>query len=112
MQVYRCLNRECPAQAQCTTDRKGRSIKRTPYEDALARQADKQKDGAMQQLLGLRKEIVEHIFGVLKANDGFRRFTVRGLEGARTQWALVCTALNLRKLWHFHLHCPLRLASS
>jgi transposase len=112
MQVYRCRNRECPAQSQCTTDPKGRSIKRTPYEGALSLQAEKQKNWAMQQLLSLRKEIVEHIFGLLKAIDGFRRFTVRGLEGARTQWALACTALNLRKLWRFHTQRRLRLQAA
>jgi hypothetical protein len=46
----------------------------------------------------LRKEIVEHIFGIVKTIDGFARFTVRGLEKVRTQWALVATAINLRKL--------------
>jgi hypothetical protein len=46
----------------------------------------------------LRKEIVEHIFGIVKAVDGFRRFTVRGLHGARAQWVLACLAINLRKL--------------
>ena len=53
----------------------------------------------MRVLLSLRKEIVEHLFGIVKAVDGFRRFTVRGLEKARAQWALVCTAVNLRKLY-------------
>ena len=61
----------------------------------------------MRTLLSLRKEIVEHLFGIVKAVDGFRRFTVRGLERARAQWALVCTAVNLRKLyaawWHGRL---------
>ena len=56
-------------------------------------------------LLGLRKEIVEHIFGIVKTIDGFRRFTVRGLEKVNAQWALVCLGVNLRKLhalatWH------------
>ena len=52
----------------------------------------------MRLLLGLRKEIVEHVFGIVKMIDGFRRFTVRGLEKAEAQWALICTAVNLRKL--------------
>jgi hypothetical protein len=46
----------------------------------------------------LRKEIVEHLFGIVKMIDGFRRFTVRGLEKTEAQWAPVCTAVNLRKL--------------
>ena len=46
----------------------------------------------------LRKETVEHIFGIIKQNHGFRRFTAWGLEGASAQWSLVCIATNLRKL--------------
>ena len=53
----------------------------------------------MQILLSLRKEIVEHLVGIVKTIDGFRRFTVRGLDKVRAQWALVCTAVNLRKLY-------------
>jgi hypothetical protein len=48
--------------------------------------------------MSLRKEIVEHIFAIAKAVDGFRRFTVRTLQGARAQWLLACLAINLRKL--------------
>ena len=96
--VYRCHNLECPVRAQCTSDKKGRTIKRLPTEDAFVRQVRRQSTPAMQRLMGLRKEIVEHIFGIAKTIDGFVRFTARGLENARTQWALVCTAINLRKL--------------
>ena len=55
----------------------------------------------MRVLLSLRGEIIEHIFGIAKTTDGFRRFTVRSLEKAKTQWALLCAAINLRKL-HAH----------
>jgi transposase len=96
--VYRCRNKTCPVLAQCTTDSHGRKIRRMHGEDARERQAEKQKDPCMRVLLSLRKEIVEHLFGIVKAVDGFRRFTVRGLEKASAQWALVCMAVNLRKL--------------
>jgi transposase len=97
-EIYRCTNKSCPVRAQCTTDPRGRKIRRPHGEDARARQAEKQKDPRMGLLLGLRKEIVEHLFGIVKTIDGFRRFTVRGLEKARAQWALVGLAVNLRKL--------------
>lgn len=109
MSIYRCRNGQCPARAQCTTDARGRSIKRTPYEDALTRQSTKQCTSGMQVLLALRKEIVEHIFGIVKGVDGFRRFTMKGLQAARAQWALQCTALNLRKLYPFWRTGALRL---
>jgi transposase len=46
----------------------------------------------------LRKQIVEPVFGHVKAARGFRQFTLRGLEQVRAEWAIVCTAHNLLKL--------------
>jgi transposase len=104
-QIYRCDNKTCPVRAQCSKDPRGRKIRRPPHEEARERQAKKQQDPRMAILLGLRKEIVEHLFGIVKTIDGFRRFTVRGLEKVNAQWALVCLGVNLRKLhalatWH------------
>jgi hypothetical protein len=96
--LYRCHDAACPVRAKCTKDKNGRGIKRYAGEDALARQATKLEKRENQVLWSLRKEIVEHVFGIVKTIDGFRRFTVRGLEGARAQWSLVCLAVNLRKL--------------
>ena len=96
--LYRCKNTTCPVRAQCTTDPRGRKIRRQDGEEARERQAQKQEDPRLRLLLGLRKEIVEHLFGIVKTIDGFRRFTVRGVEKAQAQWALICLAVNLRKL--------------
>jgi transposase len=96
--IYRCRNDQCPVKGQCTTDKKGRAIKRLLTEDAFERQVARQSSADKRTLMGLRKEIVEHIFGIAKAVDGFRRFSVRGLEGVRAQWALLALAINLRKL--------------
>lgn len=97
--IYRCHNTTCPVRAACTKDPRGRKIRRIYGEEARERQVRKQQDPRIRLLLSLRKEIVEHLFGIVKGIDGFRRFTVRGLEKARAQWALVCTAVNLRKLY-------------
>lgn len=48
-----------------------------------------------------RKTTVEPVFGNLKANLGFRRFSRRGLEAARSEWRLICSVHNLMKL-HRH----------
>jgi transposase len=103
--TYRCHNNKCPVRALCSTDPKGRSIRRLVTEDAFERQVARQNRVATRILMSLRKEIVEHIFGIAKTIDGFRRFSARGLEGARAQWALACLAINLRKLvpaWREH----------
>jgi hypothetical protein len=96
--IYRCQNTGCPERAACSSDRKGRTVKRTPFDDAVEHQRVLLVQPAMRNLYELRKEIVEHIFGCIKGNDGFRRFTVRGFAKALAQWALACIAFNLRKL--------------
>lgn len=100
--IYRCHDDDCPERAACTRDRKGRTVKRTPFDEAVEHQRTLLAQPAMRNLYDLRKEIVEHIFGCLKGNDGLRRFLVRGFAKALAQWALACIAFNLRKfqrLW-------------
>jgi len=97
--VYRCKHTDCPKRAECSNDKNGRTIKRNPFDDAIERQKLKQTQPLARNALGLRKEIVEHVFGSIKWNDGFLRFTVRGREGAEAQWSLICTVYNLRKLY-------------
>ena len=46
----------------------------------------------------LRKQIVEPVFGQIKAARGFRRFLLRGFDPVRSEWALICTVHNLTKL--------------
>jgi transposase len=46
----------------------------------------------------LRKSIVEPVNGQIKEIGGFRRFSLRGYEKVRREWALVCTGHNLKKL--------------
>ena len=46
-----------------------------------------------------RKAIVEPVHGQIKEAGGFRRFGLRGYEKVRKEWALVCTAHNLNKLF-------------
>lgn len=46
----------------------------------------------------LRKQVVEPVFGQIKACRGFRHFLLRGLEQVRAEWSMLCTAHNLLKL--------------
>jgi transposase len=48
-----------------------------------------------------RKTTVETVFGNVKANLRFRRFSRRGLDATSSEWRLVCTAHNLLKI-HRH----------
>jgi transposase len=46
----------------------------------------------------LRKQVVEPVFGQVKAARGFRQFLLRGFDNVRNEWALICTVHNLTKL--------------
>lgn len=50
---------------------------------------------------GLRKGVVEPVFGQIKGARGFRRFSLRGLEKIKGEWRLVCLTHNLLKLWRY-----------
>ena len=48
---------------------------------------------------GLRKEVVEPVFGQIKQVRGFRQYLLRGLENVRCEWRLICLGHNLLKLF-------------
>jgi len=56
------------------------------------------KRGGSRSRYRLRKQIVEPVFGQVKAGRQFARFSMRGLHCAGGEWALLCTAHNLLKL--------------
>jgi IS5 family transposase len=45
-----------------------------------------------------RKWLSEAPNGWIKQALGFRRFSVRGLNQAQGEWALVCLALNMKRM--------------
>jgi transposase len=45
-----------------------------------------------------RKQTVEPVFGVIKSAMGFRRFSLRGLNKAATEWTLVTLAYNCKRM--------------
>jgi transposase len=97
--LYRCaVYRQCPVRWQCHSGRGGRRIERSVHA-AVQAQLERQWEPATRTLLRRRAGIVEGVFGIIKRGLGLRRFTMPGLEGAATQWALICTAFNLRKLY-------------
>lgn len=51
-----------------------------------------------QAIYRLRKCTVEPVIGIIKAVLGFRQFSLRGLDAAAGEWALVCLAFNLKRM--------------
>jgi transposase len=104
VQRYRCHHRDCPVRAQCTRDPKGRQIEVWPHHAAVKAMKEKLEEPGVRAQWEQRSRIIEPRFAQLKQHDGFRRWTVWGLEGVRAQWSLLCATLNLRILYkHWRL---------
>lgn len=56
----------------------------------------KTKDG--KKLYAKRKCTVETVIGIIKHILGFRSFSLRGIELVQAEWAIVCSAWNLKRL--------------
>ena len=72
-----------------------------PSVQATAKEAMRHKlrTEAGRSIYKMRKAIVEPVFGQIKEQRGFRRFSLRGLENVRHEWKMVCLASNLLKLF-------------
>jgi transposase len=55
------------------------------------------------QIYGQRKQVVEPAVGNFKENLGFRDFLTRGSRSVGNEFNLVCTAVNLRKIWIYSI---------
>jgi len=65
---------------------------------AKARMAEKLAGEEGRAQYARRKWLSEAPNGWIKQSMGFRRFSVRGLRKVRGEWALVCLALNIKRM--------------
>lgn len=90
-----CKN--CPVRTQCTQNRNGRMIERTPYTPCFEQNARHMT--ARPELYKQRKCIVEHPFGTLKRQWGFSYIlTKKGKTRASADVGLMFIAYNLRRI--------------
>ena len=75
------------------------SQRRAAPRSALAVEMRRRIDrGGYRSRYRLRKQVVEPVFGQIKSARRFDRFSMRGRDAARGEWAMACTAHNLLKL--------------
>ena len=97
--IYSCqAYTNCPFRDKCSPKRR-RCITVSEFKDAINRQREKQKKPENKGILDRRRMIVEPVFGNIKHNMGFRRWTVRGIENVCGQWSLICLIVNLKKIY-------------
>jgi transposase len=106
VRIYRCDHHDCPVRSQCTKDqRQRRFVEIWAHTLAVQHMRERIKDSQARDQLRKRSQIIERVFGHVKQQEGWRRWTVRGLEAVQTQWALVCCAFNLRILHRHWKRC-------
>jgi len=97
---YECAHcSACPLKPKCTKAKGNRRIQ-VSFELQRFRQQARQ-NLLSEQGIALRKKRStepETVFGDIKHNRGFRRFSLRGLKKVETEWGILSIAHNLRKL--------------
>lgn len=103
---YRCEDCSgCPHRKACIRDddgRKRRTAYINPAADAHRRRAEALLNSERGEELKKRRSTdVETVFGDIKRDFGFTRFTLRGLEKCTLEFRLVAAGHNIRKLHAF-----------
>ncbi|HPQ22137.1 MAG TPA: IS1182 family transposase [Saprospiraceae bacterium] len=98
--VYEAQNcTGCPLQGLCTKGQSNRMIHRNANLEGYKKKARENLCSAQGiQLRQKRNVDVEPIFGHLKYNRGFNRFTLRGIEKIKVEFGLLAIAHNLKKM--------------
>lgn len=99
--VYECENcTGCPLRDQCTKAAEDRNRKvyiNEKWEQQKEYIRQKLSEEKPREIYGKRKVDVEPVFGTLKANLGFSRFSVRGKHKVENELGFALMAVNLRK---------------
>jgi len=86
----------CKLRAECTTNKKGRIIERSIYQEAL--EENEKRVNSNPEYYKLRQQITEHQFGTLKRQWGFTYTLMKGKENVLSEVNLMMMCYNLRRL--------------
>ena len=90
----------CARSRECTRQKNGiRYLKMFPGEEVREAMRVKMKTARAKAIYKLRQQIVEPVLGDVKENKGLRSFLTRGIGGVKTEWNLLCAAVNTQKIW-------------
>jgi transposase len=97
---YQCSScADCPLKSQCTRAVGNRHIWTSPILNHYHEQVRQRLLSEQGRRLRSQRAVeVETVFGRIKQDWGFRRFTLRGIEKVKIEWGLLCIAHNMAKL--------------
>lgn len=86
----------CPVRHLCTSNKNGRFIERSIYQEAL--EQNKKRVQENPEYYRLRQQITEHQFGTLKRQWGFTHTLMRGKQNVLSEVNLIMICYNLSRL--------------
>ena len=103
LRLYRAAGavcQACPAFRACTKAGEiGRSLAVGPHDAVLRRHRAWMSRWTSKEAYRRRKHLVEPVLGIIKEQQGARKFLLRGLTNVVAEWTVLATAFNLRTLW-------------
>lgn len=98
---YQYICKECSGCSKrkfCTENKKGRAVKTTENFLKITEFREKCNTEFGKRVLRKRKETVEHPFGTLKSNWGYRYFMQKGIEKVRAEFSFITFVYNLKRV--------------
>jgi transposase len=96
---YQCKNcKSCKDYDLCTKNKDGRIIEVSGNYIAIEDFRDKVKSGLGKKIIQKRKELVEHPFGTIKRNFGYRYFMQIGMEKVKAEFNFIAFIYNFRRV--------------
>jgi len=100
LRIYTCTScDDCTKREHCTKSRGNRTLQRNEELLRLRRQAQSRLISDDGKVLRKRRAVeVETVFGEVKANQGFRRFHLRGNGKVAVEWGLLMIGYNIKRI--------------
>ncbi|WP_339160994.1 transposase [Siminovitchia sp. FSL W7-1587] len=98
--IYECEDcSDCPPKAQCTKAKGNRQVHLNMiYEEMEAKAKTALECEENAEIYSRRKTEIENVFGHIKGNRSFRRFSLRGLKKIHVEFGIVALAHNFLKV--------------
>ena len=102
----------CSLKPQCTTNKKGRSLRRGPGDEYVDFLRAYMQTELYQKAIRKRMVWIEPLFAEGKLWHGMRRFRMRTLEKINTEALMIATGQNIKRLLAFGGSVPKKLTQA
>ena len=96
----------CPVRHLCTTNKNGRFIERSIYQEALEENQKRVEENP--EYYRLRQQVTEHQFGTLKRQWGFTHNLMKGKQNVLSEVNLIIICYNLTRLTSILFYASIR----